>query len=56
LKTRIVSVWEQSTNEGVRIACIKFIEKVIATQTPGIKDPRVLPNDFTLRLAALANS
>lgn len=41
LKTRIVRVWDQSTNEGVRIACIKFVEKVIAAQTPGIKDPRV---------------
>ena len=41
LKTRIVRVWDQSNNEGVRIACIKFVEKVIATQTPGIKDPRV---------------
>jgi len=41
LKTRIVKVWDQSTNEGVRIACVKFVEKVIAAQTPGIKDPRV---------------
>ena len=41
LKTRILRIWDQSTNEGVRIACVKFVAKVIATQTPGIKDPRV---------------
>jgi symplekin len=41
LKSRILRIWEKSSNEGVRIACIKFVEKVIITQTPGIKDPRV---------------
>ena len=41
VKARVVQIWDQSENEGVRIACVKFIEKVIATQTPGIKDPRV---------------
>lgn len=41
VKSAIVQIWDQSANQGVRIACVKFIEKVIATQTPGIKDPRV---------------
>ena len=41
VKARVIQIWDQSENEGVRIACVKFIEKVIATQTPGIKDPRV---------------
>ena len=42
LKIRIMRICDQSTNEGVRIACVKFVAKVIGTQTPGIKDPRVL--------------
>jgi symplekin len=41
LKSKIVKLSEHSINHGVRIACVKFVEKVIATQTPGIKDPRV---------------
>jgi len=41
LKTKLLRIWDQSTSEGVRIAGAKFIAKVVATQTPGIKDPRV---------------
>jgi symplekin len=26
---------------GVRIACLRFVERVVQTQTPGIIDPRV---------------
>jgi symplekin len=42
-------------NEGVRIACVKFIEKVIATQTPGIKDPRVHLNQPSLPSVVATN-
>jgi symplekin len=41
LKARILNLSDQSSNEGLRILCVKFVETVIATQTPGIKDPRV---------------
>ena len=27
--------------EGVRLACIKFVQRIIMVQTPGASDPRV---------------
>ncbi|KAK9468975.1 hypothetical protein V1512DRAFT_220667 [Lipomyces arxii] len=40
IKSRILQLWD-SGSEGVRLGCIKFVQRVIAVQTPGTKDPRL---------------
>ena len=41
IKSNILKRWDSATL-GVRICCIKFVQKVVQVQTPGvIADPRV---------------
>lgn len=41
VKSNILKRWDTATT-GVRICCVKFVQKVIQVQTPGaIADPRV---------------
>ena len=40
IKTTILKIWDTAA-EGVRIACIKFAQRIIMVQTPGASDPRV---------------
>ena len=41
IKSNILKRWD-TADTGVRICCIKFVQKVIQVQTPGvIADPRV---------------
>ena len=41
IKSNILNRWDTAAT-GVRICCIKFIQKVVQVQTPGvIADPRV---------------
>lgn len=41
IKSNILKRWDSAAT-GVRICCIKFVQKVIQVQTPGvIADPRV---------------
>ena len=41
IKTNILRRWDLATI-GVRVCCIKFVQRVIQVQTPGIiTDPRV---------------
>ncbi|KAK9456188.1 hypothetical protein V1511DRAFT_496801 [Dipodascopsis uninucleata] len=41
IKSRILQLWD-GESKGVRLCCIKFVQKVIATQTPGPRDPRLI--------------
>ncbi|ETW78990.1 hypothetical protein HETIRDRAFT_460016 [Heterobasidion irregulare TC 32-1] len=44
-KTRILEfVWASGVHAGVRLAAVKFMQRVILVQTRGIADPRVLQN------------
>lgn len=47
VKSRILRLWE-SPLLGVRIACVKFVQRVLLTQTPGMKDPRVRYRAFSM--------
>ncbi|KAK9461347.1 uncharacterized protein V1516DRAFT_675702 [Lipomyces oligophaga] len=48
LKSRILQIWEESAI-GMKIICIKFVQRVVAVQTPGTKDPRLADsNDISL--------
>ncbi|KAG4303577.1 hypothetical protein PCK1_000095 [Pneumocystis canis] len=50
IKTRIFQLWN-SKHKGIRIACIKFIQIIIQTQTLGTKDPRLInKSDISLNL------
>ncbi|KAG5518969.1 hypothetical protein PMAC_002500 [Pneumocystis sp. 'macacae'] len=50
IKSRIFQLWD-SKNRGIRIACIKFIQTIIQTQTLGTKDPRLInKSDISLNL------
>lgn len=41
VKSNILKRWDTATT-GVRICCVKFVQKVIQVQTPGASaDPRV---------------
>lgn len=41
IKARILKIWDDAA-AGVRCCCIKFVQRVIHAQTPGlISDPRV---------------
>jgi hypothetical protein len=41
IKSTILKKWDISVT-GVRVCCIKFVERVVTVQTPGvIADPRV---------------
>ncbi|KAK9325095.1 hypothetical protein V1517DRAFT_315366 [Lipomyces orientalis] len=40
IKSKILGLWD-SGSEGIKICCIKFVQRVIAVQTPGTKDPRL---------------
>ncbi len=40
IKSKILSLWENE-RLGVRIACVKFAQRVLLAQTPGMKDPRL---------------
>ena len=41
IKSNILKRWDAAPT-GVRICCIKFVQKVVQVQTPGvIADPRV---------------
>ncbi|KAL1941146.1 hypothetical protein VTO73DRAFT_7358 [Trametes versicolor] len=45
-KTRIIElVWAPHTNSGVRLAALKFLQRVILVQTRGINDPRLQNKD-----------
>ncbi|CCJ29078.1 unnamed protein product [Pneumocystis jirovecii] len=50
IKNRIFQLWK-SKNRGIRVACIKFIQTIIQTQTLGTKDPRLInKSDISLNL------
>jgi len=40
IKSRVLGLWDNES-EGIRLACIKFVQRVILVQTPGASDPRV---------------
>ena len=40
LKTQILKLWN-TDSRTLKLACIKFTQCVVGTQTPGIRDPRV---------------
>lgn len=40
IKSKILSLWDVAPI-GVRICCIKFVQRVILVQSRGITDPRV---------------
>ena len=40
IKSKILSLWDIAPI-GVRICCIKFVQRVILVQSRGITDPRV---------------
>ncbi|BFZ62238.1 hypothetical protein YB2330_003325 [Saitoella coloradoensis] len=40
IKSRILRLWDEGA-EGVRICCVKFVQRVVFVQTPGAKDPRL---------------
>lgn len=49
IKSNILKRWDTATT-GVKICCVKFVQKVVQVQTPGaIADPRVrnLLQEFT---------
>ncbi|KAK6540997.1 hypothetical protein TWF694_008378 [Orbilia ellipsospora] len=41
IKSKILSMLD-SAAEGVRLACIKFVQRIILVQTPGASDPRLV--------------
>ncbi|KAI0629295.1 Symplekin tight junction protein C terminal-domain-containing protein [Trametes polyzona] len=46
LKARIIElVWAPHTNGGVRLAALKFMQRVILVQTRGVNDPRLQNKD-----------
>ncbi|OSD03106.1 hypothetical protein PYCCODRAFT_296574 [Trametes coccinea BRFM310] len=46
VKARILGfVWEPHVNNGVRLAAVKFMQRVILVQTRGISDPRLQNKD-----------
>ena len=50
IKSNILKRWDTATT-GVRICCIKFVQKVVQVQTPGvIADPRVRDTSTAPRL------
>ncbi|KAG4306212.1 hypothetical protein PORY_000200 [Pneumocystis oryctolagi] len=50
IKNRIFQLWD-SKYKGIRIACIKFVQIIIQTQTLGTKDPRLInKSDISLNL------
>lgn len=40
IKSKILSLWD-SGPVGVRLGCIKFVQRVILVQSRGVTDPRV---------------
>lgn len=40
VKTNILKRWDTAP-AGVRVCCIKFVQKVVQVQTPAVIDPRV---------------
>lgn len=51
-KTRIITfLWSQEVNAGVKLASVKFVQRVILVQTRAVVDPRLQkPNDPSLAL------
>ena len=46
-KTRILElVWSQTAKTGVKLAALKFMQRVILVQTRGVSDPRVSTSLF----------
>ena len=46
IKSNILKRWDTATT-GIRICCIKFVQRVVQVQTPGvIADPRVRESKF----------
>ncbi|EPS40868.1 hypothetical protein H072_5234 [Dactylellina haptotyla CBS 200.50] len=41
IKSKIISMLDTAA-EGVRLACIKFVQRIILVQTPGASDPRLV--------------
>lgn len=51
IKSRILKLWDHES-ETIRIACIKFVQRVILVQTPGATDPRVCIIDSRLEYSS----
>jgi len=52
IKLNILKRWDTAAT-GVRICCVKFVQKVVQVQTPGaIADPRVCRPSIHFRSAA----
>ena len=55
IKSNILKRWDTATT-GVRICCIKFVQKVVQVQTPGIiADPRVRKTSPAFRIEPSAH-
>ncbi|KAK9447498.1 uncharacterized protein V1518DRAFT_386808 [Limtongia smithiae] len=53
IKSKIISFWETGS-EGLKLCCIKFVQRVVAVQTPGTKDPRLADaTDVSLTMVPL---
>lgn len=56
IKSNILKRWDSAT-VGVRICCIKFVQKVVQVQTPGvIADPRVCSLVQSLKVRTVADA
>ncbi|KAF8467718.1 hypothetical protein BDZ91DRAFT_782414 [Kalaharituber pfeilii] len=51
IKQKILWLWD-SGPPGVKVCCIKFVQRVIQVQTPGVTDPRLV-NKAEISLAAV---
>ncbi|KAF8449762.1 hypothetical protein BGX38DRAFT_1303591 [Terfezia claveryi] len=54
IKQRILWLWDSGPS-GVKLCCIKFVQRVIQVQTPGVTDPR-LANKSEISLAAVPSN
>ena len=56
IKQNVLKRWDTGP-AGVRICCIKFVQKIIQVQTPGvIADPRVRKTQLNIRWRVSTNS
>ena len=51
IKQKILWLWDNAPS-SVRVCCIKFVQRVVQVQTPGVVDPRLV-NKAEISLAAV---
>lgn len=54
IKQKILWLWDAGP-PGVKLCCIKFVQRVVQVQTPGVTDPR-LANKSEISLAAVPSN